>query len=77
MPCGSCRDETCLRGFRQGLTQTRMDSHRRCLESLKFQIKEVEELYYLSSKNKGADQLGSTQVKSAFVFAYAKKQNFS
>ena len=37
---------------------------------LKFQIEEVEGLYYLCCKNKGADQLRS--LICAFVFAYAK-----
>ena len=39
---------------------------------LKFWMKEVEGLCYLSSENKGADQLEvSTQLICAFVFAYA------
>ena len=42
---------------------------------LKFWIKEVEELYYLCTENKGADQLrGHLQLICAFVFAYAKSR---
>ena len=42
--------------------------------SLKFQIfYQVEELYYVSSENKGADQLhGYRAVDLTFVFTYAK-----
>ena len=36
---------------------------------MKYQIKQVEGLYYLCSKNKGADQL-----ICAFVFAFAKSR---
>ena len=43
-------------GFWPGLAQTRLYSHWRA-RGLKFCIKEVEGLYYPSSKNKGADQL--------------------
>ena len=45
---------------------------------LKFQIKKVEGLYYLCSKNKGADQLRryreavTAKLICVFVFAYAK-----
>ena len=40
---------------------------------LKFCIKEVEELYYLWSKNIGADQL-TAKLICIFVFAYAKSR---
>ena len=51
------RKKTCLRGFRPGSTQTGLYSNRRRLETnLKFRIKKVEGLYYLSSENKGADR---------------------
>ena len=46
------REKTGLRGFRPGLTQTDLYSHRSRLR-----IQEEEEFYYPSSKNKGADQL--------------------
>ena len=40
---------------------------------LKFRTWEVEELYYLCSENKGADQLrGYAKLICVFVFAYAK-----
>ena len=40
---------------------------------LKFRIEEVEELYYLCSENKGADQFAVTaKLICVFVFAYAK-----
>ena len=43
----------------------------------KFGIEEVEELYYLSSENKEADQLRghvTAQLICAFVFAYAESR---
>ena len=41
--------------------------------SLKFQIKEVEGLFYPCSENKGADQLAVTaKMICVFVFAYSK-----
>ena len=40
--------------------------------SLKFRIEVEEKLYYLSSENKGADQLrGYREADLVFVFAYA------
>ena len=49
------------RGFRPGVTQTRLYKHRRQARGLKFRIQEVGGLYmyYLCSKNKGVDQLRS------------------
>ena len=45
-------------GFRPGPTQTDLQSQKMA-RGLKFWIKKVEELYYLSSENKGAGQLRS------------------
>ena len=66
-------DKTHLRGFPSGQTQ-------KVARGLKFQIKEVEGLCYLYSKNKGVDQLhGNDQLHGYRVadlylclFAYAK-----
>ena len=45
---------------------------------LKFYIKEVEELYYLCSENKGADQLrGYREADLRLCFRIYKKQVFS
>ena len=45
---------------------------------LKFQIKKVEGLYYLCSKNKGADQLrGYPEADLRFCFRICKKPVFS
>ena len=41
------------------------------VRGLEFRIYEIEELYYLCSKNKGTDQLRS---HCTFVFAYAKSR---
>ena len=61
-----CHEKTCLRGFRPGLTETRLYSQRRWL-GLKFGIKEVDVyvLHYLCSENKGS---------ASFVFAYARSR---
>ena len=71
---GPRREKTCLRGFRPGLTQTglygssgfptRSDTNRpvqsqKMVRGWKFWFLEEEGLYYLCSKNKGADQLRS------------------
>ena len=48
------------------------------VRSLKFWLQVEEELYYLYSENKGADQLRSTvtaKLICAFVFALAKVQS--
>ena len=56
-----------LQGFRPGLTQTGLYSHRRWLEE--------EGLYFLCSKNKGANQLSSyRQLICTFIFTYAKSR---
>ena len=41
---------------------------------LKFQVKEVEGVFYLCSENKGTDQLTLQPIR-AFVFAYAKSRS--
>ena len=53
-------EKTGLRGFRPGPTQSdRTATEDGLSRGLKFQIKEVEGLYYPCSTNKGADQLHS------------------
>ena len=47
-------EKTVFGSFQLGLTQIGLYSHRRWLETC---IVEAEELYYLCSENKGADQL--------------------
>ena len=65
-------EKTYLLCCRPGLTQTGM------VRGLKFQIKEVEELYYLSCENKGADQLhGYCKADLRLYFGMCKKQVFS
>ena len=53
-------EETCLWGFRPGLTQAGV----------------VEGLYNLCSENKGADQLCSYCAADLRHFAFEKKQDF-
>ena len=45
--------------------------------SLKFQIKKVEELYYLCSENKGADQLRGSEDDLRLCFRICKTLVFS
>ena len=63
--------------------QTRSDTSRavqpqKMARGLKFQIKEIEGLYYLCRKDKGIDQLhGYTAADQCFHFRKCKKQVFS
>ena len=51
------QEKTCHCSFRSGQTQTRLYNHKKMARGLKFQIQDVEELYYQCRANKGADQL--------------------
>ena len=75
------REKAGLRGFRQGKTNRPVQTWKQA-RSLKVRIYVNEDLYYLCSKNKGADQLCSyckeisyavtARLICAFVFAYSK-----
>ena len=62
---------TCLRGFRPGPTQTLAVQPQKMVRGLKFRIKEVEGLYYLSSEKKGTDQLGGADLRLCFCICTA------
>ena len=65
--------ETGLRSFRPGPTQTGLYSHRRWLEAGFFCIYEVEGLCKLCSENKGAGPLrGYREADMRLFFAYTK-----
>ena len=66
-------EKTGLQGFRPGLTQTGLYSHRRWLEDL-----DSRELYYSYSENKGADaSLFSHMQKAGFLTTRLIKLNKS
>ena len=72
------RQKTGLRGFRPGPTQTRLRNQLNEARNLKFQIKEVEGLYYPCSENKGADQLrGKREADLRVCFRICKNPVFS
>ena len=66
------REKTCLQEFKPSCTSTEEAG------SLKFWIKEEEQLYYSSSENKGADQLRSyCETDLLLCFRIGKNSVFS
>ena len=71
-------EKTGLRGFRPGLTQTRLYESQNMARGLKFRILIEEGLYYPYSENKGADQLrGYREFDMRLCFRICKKPVFS
>ena len=71
-----CHEQTCLQGFRPGLTNWAVQPSK-LVRDYKFQIKEVEGLYYVSSEDKGADQLCCYRTDDLhFCFCVCKKAGF-
>ena len=65
-------DKTCHQGFQTAPTKTELYCHGRWLEAL---IKKVDELYYLCSENKGADQVRNyCTADLRLCFAFAKSR---
>ena len=70
--------KTGLRGFRPGLTQSGLYSHKKMARTLKFRIWKAEGLYYPSGENKGADQLrGYRKADLRLCFRICKNPVFS
>ena len=55
--CEPRHGKTCCRGFRRGVTQTGLYSHRIWLEDWTFRFRKLRECTIYVAKNKGADQL--------------------
>ena len=54
---GSHREKACLWDFQPGPSQNWLYNHKKAARGFKFQIYEVEGLYYRCSENKGYDLL--------------------
>ena len=66
-------EKTGLRGFRPSPTQTRLYSHRRCLESWNFGFRKYRDCSIYVAKTKALISCAVTaQLICVFVFAYAK-----